>query len=337
MTYPVTVFRWDDPGAPQIPNSNPTANDVKAVLKACLITGYGTKAALGWTEIFDDTLGYVLQNKVSAGGSGGMVRFWPAGGSWTATISTSYSTGMLVQSAKSYSNSSTSFLPSQICMFSPTGGANKSWMLIGTAIGFYLLTGAYHPTTVSNNFMHNTATVNSTHSMYIGDLIDTIPNDAYRFAVIVKNFTSDVGDSSGSSLGAGIDDISTNLSSGASNTGVRLYEADGGTLSTRYGLRFSFAPPSSTGFSATGQNDLTAAGFAYLTKNTSGSFENNITNKLPEIRGRLPGMLTTMLGEGGNITRWPMALRNIGGFNYQLMRSESIVVLVNRWINVVDW
>lgn len=45
MAQAVTVYRWDDPGAPQLTQTHGSAVDV---LKKCLIDGYGTKSAAGW-------------------------------------------------------------------------------------------------------------------------------------------------------------------------------------------------------------------------------------------------------------------------------------------------
>lgn len=49
---PVKVYRWDDAEAPKLDKS---ANCVQLILKACLVTGYGTKQAAGWTMPFEDT------------------------------------------------------------------------------------------------------------------------------------------------------------------------------------------------------------------------------------------------------------------------------------------
>lgn len=45
MAQPVTIYRWDDPGAPQLTQ---TAGSAVDVLKKCLIDGYGTKTPAGW-------------------------------------------------------------------------------------------------------------------------------------------------------------------------------------------------------------------------------------------------------------------------------------------------
>lgn len=49
--FPVSVYRSTDTGAPK---NDGTANCVSTILKACLVTGYGTKAAAGWQMAFED-------------------------------------------------------------------------------------------------------------------------------------------------------------------------------------------------------------------------------------------------------------------------------------------
>lgn len=49
VNEPVKRFSSTDAGAPQINYNVRVAGDVKAVLRACLVTGYGTKASAGWS------------------------------------------------------------------------------------------------------------------------------------------------------------------------------------------------------------------------------------------------------------------------------------------------
>ena len=53
VNEPVKRFKSTDAGAPQINYNARTAGDVKAVLKACLVTGYGAIASAGWTAAND--------------------------------------------------------------------------------------------------------------------------------------------------------------------------------------------------------------------------------------------------------------------------------------------
>lgn len=51
VNEPVLRFKSTDAGAPQINYNARVAGDVKAVLKACLVTGYGATASAGWTAV----------------------------------------------------------------------------------------------------------------------------------------------------------------------------------------------------------------------------------------------------------------------------------------------
>ena len=51
VSEPVLRFSSTDAGAPQINYNARTAGDIKAVLKACLVTGYGAKASAGWSVV----------------------------------------------------------------------------------------------------------------------------------------------------------------------------------------------------------------------------------------------------------------------------------------------
>lgn len=51
VSEPVLRFKSTDAGAPQINYNARTAGDVKAVLKACLVTGYGAVASAGWSVV----------------------------------------------------------------------------------------------------------------------------------------------------------------------------------------------------------------------------------------------------------------------------------------------
>lgn len=53
VNEPVLRFKSTDAGAPQINYNSRVAGDVKAVLKACLVTGYGSKASAGWSVVND--------------------------------------------------------------------------------------------------------------------------------------------------------------------------------------------------------------------------------------------------------------------------------------------
>lgn len=51
VNEPVLRFKSTDAGAPQIDYNTRIPGDIKAVLKACLVTGYGAKASAGWSVV----------------------------------------------------------------------------------------------------------------------------------------------------------------------------------------------------------------------------------------------------------------------------------------------
>tara|TARA_R110002051_G_scaffold28421_1_gene67578 strand:- start:30882 stop:31793 length:912 start_codon:yes stop_codon:yes gene_type:complete len=55
VNEPVRHFKSTDPGAPQINNNNRVAGDVKAVIKACLVSGYGAITSAGWSVVNEDS------------------------------------------------------------------------------------------------------------------------------------------------------------------------------------------------------------------------------------------------------------------------------------------
>lgn len=69
-----TVYRSTDAGAPVV--SPTTLGSVLAVIRACLVDGYGSKSPAGWTEEFTDAPNNtaVFRNSTAAGGTGCYVR-----------------------------------------------------------------------------------------------------------------------------------------------------------------------------------------------------------------------------------------------------------------------
>lgn len=59
VNEPVLRFSSTDAGAPQINYNARAVGDIKAVLKACLVTGYGATASAGWTAV--NEVGHVAE------------------------------------------------------------------------------------------------------------------------------------------------------------------------------------------------------------------------------------------------------------------------------------
>lgn len=64
VKYPVKYYSWQDTQAPQLSNADGV---IKTILKACLVTGYGSKAGAGWTSPFEDDYRIVLRRPLRTG------------------------------------------------------------------------------------------------------------------------------------------------------------------------------------------------------------------------------------------------------------------------------
>ncbi len=64
VKYPVKYYSWQDTQAPQLSDADGV---IKTILKACLVTGYGTKQGAGWTALFEDAYRIVLRRPLRTG------------------------------------------------------------------------------------------------------------------------------------------------------------------------------------------------------------------------------------------------------------------------------
>lgn len=64
VKYPVKYYSWQDANAPQLTDADGV---IKTILKACLVTGYGSKAGAGWTALFEDAYRIVLRRPLRTG------------------------------------------------------------------------------------------------------------------------------------------------------------------------------------------------------------------------------------------------------------------------------
>lgn len=64
VQYPVKYYSHADTDAPQLADADGV---IKTILKACLVTGYGTKESAGWTALFEDDFRIVLRRPLQTG------------------------------------------------------------------------------------------------------------------------------------------------------------------------------------------------------------------------------------------------------------------------------
>ncbi|MGI2111732.1 hypothetical protein ACRN9C_20460 [Shewanella frigidimarina] len=171
MGLPVTVYRHTDVGAPVGRPTIPA--DWIAILKACLVDGYGAKQPLGWTLEFSNETTSAFKNSVIDGGSGCFFTIedltgGASQGNFDITIAKSmtdintYVDKVQSRRYRTY-NSSAGVL---------------GWTIIGTSRGFWMITvnatsGALD--TLQTYFLMNA---------FIGDIESFTPNDNAPFGIL---------------------------------------------------------------------------------------------------------------------------------------------------------
>lgn len=340
MSQVVTVYRWDDAGAPQMPDGKPS--EILNVLTKCLVDGYGTKDPLGWTRPFYDAgvQAAVFRNVVAEGGSGGYVKFYSSTGSDTANLP------MRVTHAVSMTGINDFFRQGFIQSFysptgtsGPTGTKADKWVLIGTTIGFYFFISRASAT------MNSSTTYNAT--MYIGDFYSAVASDTSKFISIVAPGTAEdlVGTSSNNTL-----DALGSTATDGSQTCLKIYDADNFDAFRNYSLR-PLIPgtglnTSSTDYNATPTTEhlllpvlVWYAGQQINTTPPTKDRLNVLINDSvvsPLARGALPGLnFSIKMGYRG--ATWPQT-KIINSNNHWLMRTTTgSGSACAGWLNMEQW
>lgn len=166
MGLPVTVYRWDDAGAPQLSMQKPS--EIINILQKCLVDGYGSKAPLGWTKEFEDTANSKVAFRNSpVEGSGGYFQIW------SHDSSDNPNTLMRLVGASSMSGLDLFFQKGYISAIHAWYSTVNRWALIGTGRAFYFIVSTSDVTGGNNSNFDNMA--------YIGDFDPFIPTDSNTF------------------------------------------------------------------------------------------------------------------------------------------------------------
>ncbi|MCU7963807.1 hypothetical protein L5M43_14305 [Shewanella sp. SW36] len=332
MGLPVTVYRWDDAGAPQM-SKGVRPSELINVLKKCLVDGYGSKSGAGWSVPFEDeaTQQVVFRNSTLLS-SGGFVKFWPksAGNALQATIFFQSATllSSLNQSWESTSNRGWR------CATGNSALAYK-WVIIATAASFYLFTHGDSPV---DKTPFNTSIM---LSFFVGDIHSVIPNDFNRFITYSYPSNTDAIDSTTPDWSYGIGYISNGTpvakmhqTDGTDNPKQMVISLSSDTFQTTRitalpsdGLAMLFTPAriqassinpssnSSTFLDSTGQNMCNS-------------------NLHPAFRGYLPGMLQSSF-TGYCDSLLPL-IRTVNGVAFYHMPINHVGA-GNLWISTGDW
>ena len=335
MARPVTVYRWDDAGAPQITGRTPA--EIIDVLKKCLVDGYGSKAPLGWTMPFEDSGNYkaVFRNSPAAGGSGGCVQCKSSNGTNNANIAVS------MTPAKSFTDIDTPIQPGFTRPFSVTTGFT-TWILLGTPTGFYLIAGLQ-----SSNMSGWVMTAEFV--AYVGDYDSVILADAGRF--IVASSLANSGNLTGTNYSAWNTSAFHSGSAGGMETSsavqaLRIFDADNFDNSKTYGItfpgQFYTGPTMPVGSDITKKRDVYQRPIIQLNGMASSTTNNYDRNGIlsqqsdvsPFVRGFLPGYIFEISARYTN-QPWPVT-EDINGQSHLLLRTGANSI-TGYWLNMEEW
>lgn len=164
MATPI-VYRWDDTSAPTARGEMESLIDI---LTACLVDGYGTKAAAGWTKPYENGAGTIAafrNNPIT--GTGFYLQV-------DSTVGATYS--HVLRGFESMSSESAGALPfySGDEVAQTSGATNTTtypWILIADDRAFYFICW-YNVTSVTNS-------TNYTSNTFFGDLVNNDPADSF--------------------------------------------------------------------------------------------------------------------------------------------------------------
>ena len=173
------LFTSSDTDAPQLDIS--IKGSVVNILKQCLVNGYGTKAPLGWTILFDDPGHYttVFRNNPQLG-SGCCLRVYDnAVGGYT------YQYGLRMYSSMDSVDTGINKIPIDNMSlnysgFSLTPPYIRRWYLLGDNRGFYFMVHAaqYSYTAIVHAHI--------VYTWYAGDVISLVPNYQKMFGLFAN-------------------------------------------------------------------------------------------------------------------------------------------------------
>ncbi|MDN3377191.1 MULTISPECIES: hypothetical protein [unclassified Pseudoalteromonas] len=311
MAQAVTVYRWDDPGAPQINSAKPS--EIIDVLKKCLVDGYGSKLPLGWENIAEDSANQkvVFKNNVVAGGSGNEVQIH----SYNATDNSE--TLLRVNPCQHWVDWDT-YTKKGFQKYIQLKSSWTNWFLIGTAKAFYFISG--HPTaTIAQYDSHNE------YGLFLDDFESFYQNETLQMIALSADSMNPEELTGTSYFGY---NYAFNCAFSVYNDrdtveSVKLFNLDGTENSRKY-----LARPTQRNRAKDVPNNSECEHFAEVMI-YSESFFNGA------YRGKIPGILHALVPfHTGSSGAWPL-ITNINGHDHLAVRSNNNNVKL--YINMESW
>ncbi|MBB1361522.1 hypothetical protein H5125_05045 [Shewanella sp. SR44-4] len=272
---PVTSYYSHDAGAPQI--SSATPQEVIAVLRKCLVDGYGDKAGAGWVVAFEDAVNNAIAFRNStADGSGGYVKVY------SQSVGNPFSY-LRINTAVNMLDMDTFVNPTGYRQYTLNKNDNSNnanannWEIHATTRGFWLFIHCFYYGDPS--FALGSQAMLYQNNIFVGDLDCATPNDAGQFTLISANSTN--GDSASSFAGS--------LVGGGATWYYNLYPTDSSnnTRSQYVSQRYSIATSTAlSGTSSTiGIPNLLTPKLVHVADTSGGR---SVT--VPKVRGVVPGV-----------------------------------------------
>ena len=309
MAQAVTVYRWDDPGAPQLTNAKPT--ELLTIIRKCCVDGYGSKSSLGWNILQDDGTLLAMRNSIPDGGSGSIVQF--------RAHSDSDSSGNIIyiKGAAAFNGVDDLIRPSYQKALQAKSDWT-AWILVGTPTAFYFVCG--HPTDAlaEGNDRVNDVTI------FVGDIKSYIQADVGRFTVVSGTDSYDVTTTYSLSWQYHWDRAVCSYSSVSPTIGLWGY--DGGNSKINYYIRPPFCDTASQAPSSTPCEYFQPF---LITQNS-----NEKTNRGHlSIRGEMPGLVSPIWPFQAT-EAWPSFV-DINGKQHLAIR--GVRSSVKSYINIEEW
>ncbi|GIU24730.1 hypothetical protein TUM4637_09330 [Shewanella hafniensis] len=315
MGLPVTVYRWDDAGAPNI--TTMFRSGILNVIKKCLVEGYGSKSPLGW-GIAEEIVGERIT--FSTAGATGFARI--------GSNSVSSYASMYFLTGSEFTPPSTLSKLGNFKFFQP-GSNENAWILIGTSKGFYFQTWRIG----ANNNAREISLING-QCIWVGEIDSFFAPDPFAMTSVCNNLNSS--DTSGTK----------NESIGASDNGWwanRFYDLDNSGQYAEYKIGHGFVAaagtdwqknagtPESTGVPIMLQDVIIRGGgnpydLDYYNKTQA----NSLTR--PFVRGKLPGLFRLSCCLFSD-QPWP-TIYNANGVDYYCVPSEygvTTMIKLDSW------
>jgi hypothetical protein len=310
MSSLVTVYRWDDVGAPQLDG---TSGAFINVLKKCLVDGYGSKSPLGWSLEFDNpSIGKAVFKNSPVTGSGGFFQIWSSTG-----LPNSVNTYFNIKAAVGMTDFDTYVNPSyQAIMYN--NSFNTRWVIVGTDRGFYIQA-------LDNRYTDYTYYYSNV--WFVGDIKSYIPNDAGQFLLLGGELNYD--DTSASET----DSITWISQNRILN---KVYDVDGNPGNTIYKLPFvlnvSTTPQTNT-LDVTTPVMMQKCIMALVSSDKDrDNISVTISETRPQIRGELVGFIKSNLVCRPTVS-WPMIVPIDGVDHIGFAHKYG----VECWINTEVW